>query len=160
MQKEKLVDDKVSALLRAPNFAHIATTRRDGSASVTPVWVDVEGDYVVVNGTPGRAWGRNLSRDPRVTLSVSALDNPYECATIRGHSLSPVADGAEEHFQRLFRKYRNRSIPSSGDTPPDESFSRRIFRIQVESVHYQWQPAPDAAEEYDAFLAQIMDSAS
>ncbi|WP_410673363.1 pyridoxamine 5'-phosphate oxidase family protein [Amycolatopsis sp. cmx-4-68] len=154
------MDEKVSALLRAPNFAHIATTRRDRSASVTPVWVDVEGEHVLVNGTPGRAWARNLSRDPRVTLSVSALGNPYECATLRGHSLTPVAEGAEEHFQRLFRKYRNRTIPASDDTPPDDSFSRRIFRIEVESVHYQWQPAPDAAEEYDAFLAQMMNPAS
>jgi PPOX class probable F420-dependent enzyme len=153
------MDEKVRSLLRAPNFAHIATVRRDGSAAVTPVWVDLEGDLVLVNGMTGRAWPRNLTRDPRVTLSVSALANPYECATLRGHALDPTTDDAEDHFHRLFGKYRGRPIPTNIDVPPNVDLPGRVlFRVVVESVSYQYQPPPEATDEYDAFLARMISS--
>jgi PPOX class probable F420-dependent enzyme len=152
------MDEKIRNLLRAPNFAHIATVRRDGSAAVTPVWVDLQGDLALVNGMAGRAWPRNLVRDPRVTLSVSALANPYECATLRGHALDPTTDDAEDHFHQLFKKYRNRTLPNIDAPPNDDVASRLLFRVVVESAHYQWQPPPDATDEYDAFLARIISS--
>jgi PPOX class probable F420-dependent enzyme len=155
------MDQKIRDLLTAPNFAHIATVRRDGSAAVTPVWVDLRDDLVLVNGMPGRGWPRNLSRDPRVTLSVTALGNPYECATLRGHTLAPTTDDAEEHFRYLFQKYRNRTLPAGDDEPSDDDRSGRILiRVVVESAHYQWQPPPGATDEYDAFLARVMGAAT
>jgi len=156
------MDQKIRDLLTAPNFAHVATVRRDGSAAVTPTWVDLRDDLVLLNGTQGRGWPRNLIRDPRVTVSVSALANPYHCATLRGRALAPTTDDAEEHFQHLFRKYRDRALPSGGEDEPSDSAmpGRILFRVVVESAHYQWQPPPGAADEYDAFLAQIMNSAS
>jgi hypothetical protein len=43
------------------------------------------------------------------------------------------------------------------DRPPDaDAPGRVLFRVVVESAHYQWQPPPVATTEYDAFLAQIM----
>src|SRR5690242_2221521 len=156
------MDEKLESLLRAPNFAHVATVRPDGSASVTPVWIDLEGDLVLVNGMAGRAWPRNLIRDPRITLSVSALGNPYECATVGGYALAPTTHDAEDQFRRLFEKYRNRRMPSTPDEPvgtgEPTATDRVLFRVVVESVHYQWQPPPGATDEYDAFLAKIMDS--
>ena len=32
----------------------------------------------MLNTAEGRAWPRNLERDPRVTLTVQNLENPYE----------------------------------------------------------------------------------
>ncbi|PRY36846.1 TIGR03618 family F420-dependent PPOX class oxidoreductase [Umezawaea tangerina] len=155
------MDEKIKNLLRAPNFAHIATARRDGSASVTPVWVDLHEDLVLINGMPGRAWPRNLDRDPRITVSVSALDNPYECATLRGRALAPTTDDAEAHFRRLFEKYRARPLPAEAAAPPDDATpGRLLFRVVVESAHYQWQPPPGATAEFDEFLARMMSAPS
>lgn len=161
MSGASTMDQKIRDLLTAPNFAHIATVRRDGTASVTPIWCDLREDLVLVNGMQGRAWPRNLIRDPRVTISVSALGNPYECATLRGHALEPTTDDAEEHFHYLFQKYRGRALPADSDEPTDNDMPGRVlFRVVVESAHYQWQPPPGATEEYDAFLEQIMNSAT
>lgn len=157
------MDERVRKLLLAPNFAHVATARADGTASVTPTWVDWQDGHILLNSTPRRAWVKNLMRDPRVTLAVSALDNPYECATIRGHVVDTTTDGAEEHFAQLFAQYRNRSMPSNDDAAepdPHDPDRRKLIRIAVDSTHYQWQPGPGATEEYDAFLAEIMNSAA
>src|SRR5256714_3174546 len=42
----------------------------DGSPQVTPVWVDLEGDLVLVNTARGRQKDNNMRRDPRVAMAV------------------------------------------------------------------------------------------
>jgi PPOX class probable F420-dependent enzyme len=158
------ISERVRNLLLEPNFASVATVRRDGSAAVTPMWVDLDGDAVLLNGEIGRAWTRRLSRDPRVTLTVSALTNPYECATLRGNALAPTADNAEEQYQRLWGKYRNRPMPAPLDIGGALRLgpsARVLFRVVVESASYRYEPPPKAnADEYDAFLAQLASKVS
>jgi PPOX class probable F420-dependent enzyme len=158
------MDEKVKSLLRAPNFAHVATVRRDGSAAVTPMWVDLEEDLVLINGVTGRTWTRRLIRDPRVTMTVPALANPYECATLRGYALPPTIEDAGDHMDRLHQKYRNRPIPTplnSLGAAQRGTNERVLFRVVVESASYRYEPPPGAtADEYDAFLAEFISSMS
>ena len=89
----------------APNFAQVASLRRDGSPHVTPVWVDFRDGLVWLNSTEGRDWVRNLRRDPRTSLNVQNLENPYEYVEIRGRASEITPDGAEEHIDFLAKKY-------------------------------------------------------
>ena len=99
------IDSRTEGLLKGKNFANVATLRRDGSVQVAPVWVDVDGGRAVVNSAQGRAWPTNLERDPRVTLSVQNMENPYEYVEIRGHVVEQTTDGADEHIDSLAKKY-------------------------------------------------------
>ncbi len=99
------IDDRTLELLRAPNFCQVATLRRDGTAHVTPVWVDEQDGRVVLNTADGRAWPANLKRDARVTLSVQNKDNPYEYVQIRGHEAERTHEGADEHIDQMAKKY-------------------------------------------------------
>lgn len=92
-------------ILVGKNFAHIATLMRDGSPQVTPVWVDLEGDLVVFNTSEGRQKPRNLDRDGRVALSVLDHADPYRYIQIRGVVEEKTTQGAEEHIDRLAKKY-------------------------------------------------------
>jgi PPOX class probable F420-dependent enzyme len=92
-------------LLQAANFCHVGTIRKDGSPHVVPVWVDVESDDVLLNTAEGRAWLANADRDPRVTLTVQSLENPYEYVTIRGRVSERTHEGADDHINALARKY-------------------------------------------------------
>jgi Pyridoxamine 5'-phosphate oxidase len=58
-------------MIEGRNFAYLGAIRSDGSAAVTPVWVDLADDLVVVNGVTGRAWAKHLLADPRVTVCVT-----------------------------------------------------------------------------------------
>ena len=75
---------QAKSILDKKTFAHLATLMPDGSPQVTPVWVDYEGDFVVINTAEGRAKPRNMRNDPRVALSATDPDNPYEAVIIRG----------------------------------------------------------------------------
>src|SRR4029077_19505396 len=65
----KLSDD-LKALVRGANFAHLATLMPDGSPQVAPVWVDLDGDFILVSTGEGSLKAKNPRRDARVGLSI------------------------------------------------------------------------------------------
>ena len=95
----------VKQLLRDKNFAHIATLMADGSPQATPVWVDLDGDRIIVNTAEGRVKPRNVRRDPRVAVSIAGQDNPYHAAFIRGRVVEITHEGADGMIDRLAKKY-------------------------------------------------------
>ncbi len=99
--------ESVRKKLNDPNFGFLADLMEDGWPHVSPVWVDVEGDVVLVNTAAGRLKERNVRRDPRVALSVADADDPYERVEIRGRVVRFThGERAVEHINELHRKYR------------------------------------------------------
>lgn len=101
----KRIEGRAAELLHAKNFCHVATLRRDGSVHGVPVWVDVQEGQPVLNSAEGRAWVRNIERDPRVTLTVTNTENPYEYLEIRGRVAERTHEGADEHIDAMAKKY-------------------------------------------------------
>jgi PPOX class probable F420-dependent enzyme len=95
-----------------------------------PVWVDVQEGRPVLNTAEGRAWPRNLERDPRVTLTVQNMENPYEYVAIRGHVAERTHEGADEHIDALAKKYRGQAT-FPGRRPGEQ---RLIIRVEPEYV--------------------------
>ncbi|MHB1527023.1 MAG: PPOX class F420-dependent oxidoreductase [Candidatus Dormibacteria bacterium] len=90
--------------LRQRQFAHLATVNPDGSPQVTPLWVDTDGEAVLLNTALGRVKTRNLERDPRVAISITDAENPYSQLTVSGRA-ELIAEGAEEHIRQFQHKY-------------------------------------------------------
>jgi PPOX class probable F420-dependent enzyme len=93
-------------LLKGKNFGNLATIMPDGSPQVTPVWVDLEGEVILVNTAERRVKLRNVARDPRVALSVFDQEDPYRKIAVRGRVVEITKRGAEEHIDRMAKKYR------------------------------------------------------
>ena len=66
--------ESARALLAGRAYGHLVTTNPSGTPQTSMLWVDVEGDEVLVNTSEGRAKVRNMRRDLRVLLSVQARD--------------------------------------------------------------------------------------
>ena len=99
------LETAIRQLLEAKNFAHVATIGKDGTPHVVPVWVHTDGENVFLNSSEGRAWPSNLERDPRVTITVTNHENPYEYVEIRGRVAEKTHEGAKEHIDELAKKY-------------------------------------------------------
>jgi PPOX class probable F420-dependent enzyme len=99
------IDGRAEELLKAKNFCNVSTLASDGTIHSAPVWVDVQDGKVVLNSAEGRVWPRNLERDPRVTLTIQNLENPYEYLEVRGRVAERTHDGADEHIDYLAKKY-------------------------------------------------------
>ncbi len=99
------LSEGVKKLFREPNYGHMATLMPDGSPQVSPVWVDIDGNRILVNTAEGRVKPRNVRRDARVAISIYNQDNPYSSAFIRGRVVEITHEGADEHIDKLARKY-------------------------------------------------------
>jgi PPOX class probable F420-dependent enzyme len=94
------------------NYGVVATIRRDGSPQLTTVWIDADGEDVLFNIAETRKKLRNLERDPRATLHVQDGDDPYRWLSVTG-TVELSWEGAEEHINKLSRKYRGRDFTLS-----------------------------------------------
>jgi len=70
------LSDEIKALVRGANFAALATLMADGSPQVAAVWVDLEGDRILVGTGETSLKARNTKRDARVGLSIISMANP------------------------------------------------------------------------------------
>ncbi len=119
-------------LLGGKNFAHVATVMEDGSPQVSPVWVDSEDGLVVFNTAEGRLKPKNLRRDPRVAISITNPENPYESLLIRGRAVELTHEGADEHIDALAKRYM--SVEEYPLRQPGEV--RVIVKVEPERVQH------------------------
>jgi PPOX class probable F420-dependent enzyme len=86
--------------------AHLATVLPDGSPHSVPLWVGTHGDHIVFLTGPRSRKARNLRRDPRVALSLTAIDNPFQPVIVRGRVVGWLdGDEAWEIIDRIAMKY-------------------------------------------------------
>ncbi len=117
------------ALFEAKNFVTVATLGPDGGPRSTCTWVDVDDDgRVQINGAATRQWIKNLQRDPRLSLTVFDMEDPYRKVTIHGRAEELTTEGARDHIDRLAHKYTGREKWGS----PEE---RVLVRVGVDTVH-------------------------
>ena len=130
---EKLTDPRIRKFFEEKNFAFLSSLMKDGSPHVTPTWVDIEDDNILINTALGRIKQTNISRDPRIALSIIDRDNQYEMVTVRGKVTEQITgDVAEKHIDKLARKYINL------DKYPRRSKNeqRVILKIKPEKIFY------------------------
>lgn len=116
-------------LFAKKSFAHLATVEPDGSPHVTPVWVDYDGQYILVNSAAGREKDRNMSERPIVALDILDPDNPYRYLAIQGRVVDITEQGAREHIDRLAQRYTGKEKYAGN---PNEV--RRIYKIEPLNV--------------------------
>ncbi|NNN01360.1 MAG: PPOX class F420-dependent oxidoreductase [Acidimicrobiaceae bacterium] len=86
-------------------LAHVASLEPDGSPNVTPVWVKLDGDDIIINTALGRAKARNLASDSRVAVSLTDPDNIYDLVAVRGTVVGFTTEGADQVIDDFAMKY-------------------------------------------------------
>ncbi len=125
------IPEKYLDIFQKKSFAQLATLMPDGSPQVTPVWVDYDGRYILINSAKGRLKDRNMRRDPRVGLDLSDPDNPYRHISIRGHVAEITEKGADEHIDKQAKKYMGQDrypLRAPGEV-------RVIYKIEPQAIH-------------------------
>mgnify|MGYP000880865083 CR=1 FL=1 len=106
------IPDGVRAVLEAPSFWALATLNADGSPQNNVMWVDVEGDKVMLNTSIGRVKEKNMRRDGRLSLSYANPQNPYERIEIRGKAVEfKGGDEGIAGINKLANKYLGSDYP-------------------------------------------------
>lgn len=123
---EHLID-----LVRRPIIATLATVMPGGQPQVTPVWMDYDGEHVIINTARGRQKDRNMQRDSLVTLCLFDPENPEEhWVELRGYVADSTEEGAYAMIKTLALKYRGKE---AYDLPPGQV--RVTYRIALTKVN-------------------------
>ena len=102
------IPEKFLDLFQKRAFAHLATLMPDGSPQITPVWIDYDGNYLIVNSAKGRLKDKNMRRDPRVAIEISDPDDPYRYFQVRGRVVEITEQEADEHIDKMAYKYQGK----------------------------------------------------
>lgn len=137
-ENKSLLTEPLVKFFRGRNFAFLGTLNRDGSPQVTPTWIDIEEngedrkEMILLNTAMNRVKQKNVSRDPRVSISIADDDNPYSMITVKGRVVEQTTKGANEHIDKLAKKYLN------AERYPAHSpnVKRVILKIKPEKIFY------------------------
>jgi PPOX class probable F420-dependent enzyme len=132
-----LEDPGPRELFEKPYHAVISTLNADGSIHSTIIWADLEDGKVAVNSAVGRLWPTNLQRDPHATVLVYDPGDPYHFVEARGRATTATTEGADEHIDRLAKKYLN------ADSYPNRRADEQRIKFLIEPDHVRYvSPAP------------------
>ena len=121
-------------MIGAPHLAHVATTNKNGSPQVSPIWLLREGDTIIFSTTEERRKTKNMRRTPMIALSIVDPDNPFRYMELRGPvTIEPDPD--KELPPRLYELY-----VGEGQFPGD-SEHRVVVRFTPEHVVVMAPPA-------------------
>ena len=96
--RDLLQDDKKA-------FAFLATVMKDGTPQLTPVWFNMQGDFILINSAEGRVKDRNIRANPAVAITIADPGDPYRYLQIRGRVIDISMQGADDHIDALAFKY-------------------------------------------------------
>ena len=95
------LNEKQAKLFTDRNWGVIATIREDGSPQATPVWIDYDGENVLVNSAHGRTKVKNIARDPRATVCVLPAEDQQSGYVMVSGPARIIEEGAFEHINML-----------------------------------------------------------
>ncbi|MEV0290734.1 MULTISPECIES: PPOX class F420-dependent oxidoreductase [unclassified Kribbella] len=107
-----MLNPDVRRVLETTAVGHLATVLPDGAPHSVPLWVMPVGERIAFLTGPDSRKARNLRRDPRVALSLTPLDNPFEPVIVRGRVVEWLdGDAAWELVDQLAAKYIGQPYP-------------------------------------------------
>jgi PPOX class probable F420-dependent enzyme len=103
------VHPMVLELARGQNFAALTTLLPGGHPQTQVMWVDANDQHLLINTEVHRQKFRNVERDPRVTVTIWDMEDPYRFVEVRGEVVEKVkGQDAREHIDELSHKYRGK----------------------------------------------------
>lgn len=94
--------------------------------------MDENDNTIYINTAIGRTKQKNVTRDPRVSISLIDEKNPYSMTTIKGKVIEQITEGADRHIDNLAKKYLGiEKYPGHS-----ASSKRVILKIIPENVFY------------------------
>lgn len=130
------IPESAKELIRSGPLGHLVTVNADGSPHVTIVWVDLDGDELIIGKLMADQKVANLGRDPRVSISFEGTGEAHGMThylVVEGKARVEEG-GAPELLQHLAERYIGPGVKFPPmDNPPD-GFTIRITPEKVRGM--------------------------
>ena len=122
-----VLDKKTIAMASGPNFATFTTLFQDGSPQTHIMWVDTDGEYLLINTEIHRTKYLNIKNDKRVNVMIWKHDDTFKFVEIRGKVVGEIkGEEALKNINDLSQKYWNKLYPFEVQT------ERIVLKIEAE----------------------------
>ena len=106
------LDNKTIQMASGPNYAALTTLFKDGVPQTHVMWVDTDGENILINTEIHRFKYKNVLKDPRVTVMIWKHDNPFKFVEIRGKVIGEITgQDARDNIDKLSQKYWEKPYP-------------------------------------------------
>ena len=96
------LDNKTIQMASGPNYAALTTLFKDGVPQTHVMWVDTDGENILINTEIHRFKYKNVLKDPRVTVMIGKHDNPFKFIEIRGEVIGEITgQDARDNIDKL-----------------------------------------------------------
>ena len=126
MATTSTIPEALRDLFDEPALAHVSYVNRKGQIVTYPMWVDFDGEHLVVSSPAGSRKGKALRERPQVSVSIVSTKNPWHWLSVSGRVVDIQPDDHLEFIDRMSRKYTGSDYQRR--TP------REIFKITVDRV--------------------------
>ena len=106
------LDNKTIQMASGPNYAALTTLFKDGVPQTHVMWVDTDGENILINTEIHRFKYKNILKDPRVTVMIWKHDNPFKFVEIRCEVIGEITgQEARDNIDKLSQKYWDKPYP-------------------------------------------------
>ena len=101
-----MLDETTVELAQGANYAVMSTKMADGSIQSHPMWVDSDGEHILINTEIHRSKFKNTERDATITVLVQETGNPWCWSEVRGKVVGTIGgQEARDHIDTLAKLY-------------------------------------------------------
>ena len=106
------LDNKTIQMASGPNYAAFTTLFQNGVPQTHVMWVDTDGENILINTEIHRFKYKNIVKDPRVTVMIWKHDDPFKFVEIRGVVIGEITgQEARDNIDKLSQKYWEKPYP-------------------------------------------------
>ena len=106
------LDNKTIQMASGPNYAALTTLFQNGVPQTHVMWVDTDGENILINTEIHRFKYKNILKDPRVTVTIWKHDNPFKFVEVRGEVIAEITcQEARDNIDKLSQKYWEKPYP-------------------------------------------------
>jgi PPOX class probable F420-dependent enzyme len=128
------IPDPHCNLLTGSVHGVLTTMMPDGQPQSSIVWVDYDGDHVLINTTLERQKGRNMWANPKVTVLVIDPQNSSRWIEIRGKVVEITDMGAEAHADKLTQLYDHKQHFYGDIYPVEQKYKETRVIVSIEPI--------------------------
>jgi len=124
------IPDELRDLFEEPALAHVSYLNGKGQIVTWPMWVDFDGEHVLISSPVGSRKGRSFRERPQVAISIVSGKNPWHWLSASGRVVDIQPDENLAFIDRMSRKYTGAEYQRRS---PREIFSVAIDRLSPSS---------------------------
>jgi hypothetical protein len=120
------IPEDLRDLFDEPALAHVSYLNRKGQIITFPMWVDFDGEHILVSSPIGSRKGSALRERPQVAVSIVSTKNRWHWLSISGRVIDIQPDDDLAFIDRMSEKYTGNKY--------ERRNPREIFKIAIDRV--------------------------